>query len=354
MMIPCTLPIINCARGIKSSMIPTLEAAPSRAMPPARTPLPSKFLHYLEVLGLSYRPSPFEISEGVFTDSFLKAPFKIRVKGLQPFYQASPQLRPTSGISITHIDEAADISELRCFKEGLLLRKSDINEYGTKTHLRAWREFWVVLAGSQLVLFKEVSAMRTRQGMKDSESFPAPRPYSVISLSNAFAVLDCEYTKHINSFRFVASDGRQYLFRASTKHDMMEWISKLNFTAAYKTNDVLPRGLGSHSIKKQNALPRIKSFDFEESGEEGARTKAILSAVSRLEDQIKAAEAKVNDIIHLCRQLKIMIVFSRATRDRASLAIDNLKSQSRRAYLELQRFQCYRDILIQDLEFASY
>lgn len=294
----------------------------------------------------SYRPT-----NSLIHPRLIASPFLMRVKGLQTFFQQSPKLRPTSGFSIAHVDEANDISELRCLKEGLLLRKSDIGESGRKTHLRAWREFWVVLAGSQLLLFKEVSAMRMRQRMKNCESVPAPKPYSIISVANVVAVLDSEYTKHINVFRLVTSDGRQYLFRSHNADDMSEWLAKINFTAAYKSTDVLPRGVPPQAfLSWRNALPHIHSFDFEHNDDDFLRQKVIKSKLAQLDVQCKMVENRLNNDLHLYKQLGVMVVFTKATRDRILGAIERIKGRLRRSYLDMQRLICYRDILMLDLE----
>ncbi|KAI0244824.1 hypothetical protein L0F63_001519 [Massospora cicadina] len=294
----------------------------------------------------SFRPerSPFTYrsAQNGFLGSLLKSPFKMWVRGLQPFYQSSTKSRPTSGFSITFIDEAADISELRCLKEGLLLRKSDVNGSGRKAHLRAWREYWVVLAGSQLVLFKE-----------NKDTFPAPRPYSVTSVANVIAVLDLEYKRHPHAFRFVTSDGRQYLFRADSDRDMLEWVAMINFAAAYKSVDLLPRGVTPHeATAKPAALPSVK-FDFEEDAEEQLRRAVILTKLSQLDRQLQASQARLDDLLQLCNQLRVMVTLTRATRDHLRLVIENLKSRTRQAHIDQQRIQCYREILHQDLAFSQ-
>ncbi|KAI9297478.1 hypothetical protein K502DRAFT_323279 [Neoconidiobolus thromboides FSU 785] len=297
-------------------------------------------------------PYTYRSSQNVFSDALIKNPFKIKVRGIQPHFQHKVKARPVSGFSIQYLDESADISELQCLKEGLLLRKSDLNEAGHKTHLRSWREFWVVLAGSQLVLFKEVSTMRTRSEHLDSTS-PAPQPYSITSVANSIVVLDREYTKHPHVFRFVTSDGRQYLFRCESKGDMTEWMTKINFTAAFKSANVLPRGVSSKAFNMwKKSLPQLDSFDFEDNNDEELRSKVIKENVSLLDKQIQNIQERIDGDLLLLKQMGIMVAFTKSTKERAKGAGHNIQFRLKSYYLELQKAQCYKEILERDLSLS--
>lgn len=356
---PSNGPPINATDSVKKSWFQKLQEVNQKIVFRGTQTLAGQDSSGVKIASLmgSFLPDkiPFSYisSQNVFADSSLKSPFTMRVKGLTSFFQQPQMSRPVSGFSISHVDEINDITELRCLKEGLILRKSDINEVGRKAHLRVWREFWAVLAGSQLVLFKEVSVMRMRQRLK-SDALPVPKPYSITSVANVIAVVDHEYTKHANVFRFSTSDGRQYLFRAESKQDMEEWMAKINFTAAFKSSDVLPRGVSSQVFDTwRQGLPQIKNFDFEVDDQEALRGRVIRLRITHLDKQIQIFLQRIESEKLLLHQLSIMVVLTKSAHDCALLAIDRIRLRLRRKYLALQRFNCYREILLQDLALAT-
>jgi hypothetical protein len=280
----------------------------------------------------------------------LKSPFKVKVKGANTSYQTTIQEKIAFDYSIQYIDEYSNISELQCLQEGLLLRKSDITINGKKSHLRNWREFWVVLAGSQLILFKDVSVMRMRKQLRGINSFPAPKPYSITSVVNAVCVIDQEYTKYSHTFRFVTSDGRQYLFRSQNQAEMTEWMGKINYIAAFKTNQLVPRSVSQNNFSTWRTIRPTKPKSISESEPEAERRELLINKVTQLKEKIKAIQNKIDKDLTLHKQMAVMFTFNRSTRDRAMMSADQVKARLKRVQLEYQKYLCYEEILQFELD----
>lgn len=276
------------------------------------------------------------------------APFNLQVKGLLNNFHQNFKEGPTSGFSYSSIDDVSDITELKCHSEGFVLRKSDINDSGRKTHLRTWREFWAVLSGSQLLLFKEVSFMRLRQHVQD-QPFIAPKPYSVTSISNGISLIDHEYTKHDNVFRFITSDERQYLFRVESQEAKLEWMSKINFMASFSSISICPRKSFCSIYGTESPL----NIGSDTGNNEVSNTQKLNNAISLLNAPIQKLQNKIDDDLKLLYQIGIMVVFTKHTRDRVLYNISRIKFRLRQNHLELQRLLCYQENLLTYLNFSS-
>lgn len=94
------------------------------------------------------------------------------------------------------------VSTLRVTKIGLLHRKEDILEGGRRAINRKWREWCVLLTGSQLLFFRELSWATTIPAYIDSASghalFPQtglPQPDELLTVKDTIAIFDKSYTK---------------------------------------------------------------------------------------------------------------------------------------------------------------
>jgi hypothetical protein len=86
---------------------------------------------------------------------------------------------------------------LRVSKIGVLRKKEHMTDTGKKAGNRKWRPFSVLLTGSQLLFFRDLSWVDIL-GEEDSLSLPPGslfKPDEVISLNNAIALIDSSYTK---------------------------------------------------------------------------------------------------------------------------------------------------------------
>lgn len=96
-----------------------------------------------------------------------------------------------------------DLVTLTVTKVGQLLRKEEILEGGRKANSRKWREWSVLLTGSQLLFSRDpnlATMVQTQShinnGASAAGSHPLlPRPDEMLSLRDAVAVYDRSYTK---------------------------------------------------------------------------------------------------------------------------------------------------------------
>jgi hypothetical protein len=94
---------------------------------------------------------------------------------------------------------ARDVWTLKVTKAGVLQRKDDAAEGGRRAPNRKWREWSVILTGSQLLFFRDpgwVASMLSQSEAPDAEA-PAGmlRPDELLSVKDAIAVYDQLYTR---------------------------------------------------------------------------------------------------------------------------------------------------------------
>ncbi|KAF9015320.1 hypothetical protein BDQ17DRAFT_1269079 [Cyathus striatus] len=144
----------------------------------------------------------------------------------------------------------ADFSKRQIFamkvtKIGLLQRKDDLLEGGRRALNRKWRTWTVILAGFQLLFFRDTtlaaSLLSTQLFSSDGEDIISGdilHPDELVSVKDSIAVFDRSYRKHPNTVRFALSNGRQMLLQTLEARDIDEWISKINYASTFKSTGV--------------------------------------------------------------------------------------------------------------------
>ncbi|KAF8078454.1 hypothetical protein FPV67DRAFT_1557780 [Lyophyllum atratum] len=152
----------------------------------------------------------------------------------------------------THTPIAASPSSrnlwtLKLTKVGLLNRKDDILEGGKKASNRKWRQWSVVLTGSQLLFFRDPSWASSLVAHSDGHAILPQlalfKPDELLSVKGAIAVYDKSYTKYENTFRFALADGRRILLQAPNDKELNEWMAGVNYASAFKSAGVRMRPL---------------------------------------------------------------------------------------------------------------
>lgn len=82
------------------------------------------------------------------------------------------------------------------------------------------------------------------------------RPVQIISLADAVCIHDDSYTKYPYVFRLMTGDGQLFLLRAKNNADLDDWMLKINYAAASKTNNVRlrPPRQNAHRDKRQEVI----------------------------------------------------------------------------------------------------
>lgn len=82
------------------------------------------------------------------------------------------------------------------------------------------------------------------------------RPVQIISLADAVCIHDDSYTKYPYVFRLMTGDGQLFFLRAKNNADLDDWMLKINYAAASKTNNVRlrPPRQGPHRDKRQEVI----------------------------------------------------------------------------------------------------
>ncbi|KAI0778081.1 hypothetical protein BD413DRAFT_608746 [Trametes elegans] len=140
---------------------------------------------------------------------------------------------------------------IKVTKIGLILRKEDTIEGGRRAMNRKWREWCVLLTGSQLLFFRDfawANSVQTQLGQANGQvvlqQTSLPQPDEILSTRDAVAVYDKSYTRYPNTLRLVMPDGRQFLLQSQDEKEMNEWIARINYASAFKTAGVRMRALG--------------------------------------------------------------------------------------------------------------
>ncbi|PCH33556.1 hypothetical protein WOLCODRAFT_129831 [Wolfiporia cocos MD-104 SS10] len=136
---------------------------------------------------------------------------------------------------------------IKVTKVGILSRKDDTVEGGRRMMNRKWREWCVLLTGSQLLFFRDPALASSIQAecnghVLSRTAMPSPDEY--VSVKDSIAVYDKSYSKHPNTLRLVMSDGRQFLLQTREEKEMNEWISRINYASAFKSAGVRMRAMG--------------------------------------------------------------------------------------------------------------
>ncbi|KAF5377559.1 hypothetical protein D9615_005260 [Tricholomella constricta] len=151
---------------------------------------------------------------------------------------------------------SGDAWTLKLTKVGLLNRKDDVLERGKRASNRKWRQWSVVLTGSQLLFFRDpswASSLLAAQSVPSDRHtiFPQSalfKPDELLSVKDAIAVYDKSYTKYENTLRFLLADGRQLLLQALNETDLNDWIAGINYASAFKSAGVRMRPLEMSGI----------------------------------------------------------------------------------------------------------
>lgn len=294
----------------------------------------------------------------------------------------SERSRPNAFQSPSTVENPQDaipgVVDIKITKVGTLWRK-DIKKKRTRS---PWQQWGVILTGSQLYFFKNLSWIkdllhqqekhRKEGNINNPVVFSPPllafKPDSMLSTDNAVALHDGTYKKHKNAFAFVRHGGMLEYFLAEEEEDMNDWIAKLNYAATFKTAGIRMRG--AYDVNRSRGVRRLDSSStgprpkLTGDGNGGRKMSvdpqlAMEISVARrqlMELKIADAEKKLENtnkqmelLLRNARHLQILAPIQAKAREQVIHSAATLSAKLKWVRMEYWKLQCHRDILALDL-----
>lgn len=373
----------------KNSLLPTPstpEAAIKKATKEPIDPYTIILDNRLDIL----RPNLKDVMQMEDHFSYLGTAPSLNLKELQnTFFRTgilqivSARSRPDAFMSektATNPDEAQPgVVDIKVTKVGLLWRK-DVKKKKTRS---PWQEWGAILTGAQLYFFRNTAWVKTLMHQYDShikngqdgipiifkpplESF---KPDALMSTDGAVALSDSAYKKHKHAFVYVRHGGLEEVLLADDEAEMNDWLAKLNYAAAFRTNGVRMRGVigGGYDGQGRRALRRLDTEAIQSpSGEVmiarskvdqqmaqdilWARREIMLQKVAEANETLRDEEKKLDDQLRNARHLQLLAPIQPKTRDSILMSAGRMAAQLKWTRVDICRLKCHRDILLLDLE----
>ncbi|PSR79109.1 hypothetical protein BD289DRAFT_346033, partial [Coniella lustricola] len=294
----------------------------------------------------------------------------------------SARSRPDAFMSektATNPDEAQPgVVDIKVTKVGLLWRK-DAKKKKTRS---PWQEWGAILTGAQLYFFRNTTWIKHLMHQYDShikqghdgipivfkpplESF---KPDALMSTDGAVALLDTSYKKHKHAFVYVRHGGLEEVLLADDDEEMNDWLAKLNYAAAFRTNGVRMRGVtagtydgqGRRSTKKDTEAVQTPSgevliarsrLDQQMTNDIlFARRELMLAKVAEANQKLQEEEKKLEEELRNARHLQLLAPIQPKTREAMLLAAARMAAQLKWTRVAIWKLKCHRDIMLLDLE----
>lgn len=274
------------------------------------------------------------------------------------------------------------VVQIQVTKVGILWRKNAKR----KKARSPWQEWGAILTGSQLYFVRNLGWIKTlmhqvqshqKAGFKTAVVFKPSleefKPDALTKTDDAVALLDRSYNKHKNAFQLMRAGGEEEVFLADTEDELNEWISLINYTAAFRYAGVAVRGFldsrlltqeprmmrlnstatagTSHSLREQTQGQILRAPNIDPHAilqVMAARRKIMIVRIAEAEIALSEMNKKLDEMLRNARHLQILAPIQPRTRDvviHAAARMDAMLKWSRR---EIWRTRCYKDILSMD------
>lgn len=292
----------------------------------------------------------------------------------------------TLPLTITNPNEAhPGIVEIKVAMIGTVWRKDAKKKKGRSP----WQEWGVLLTPSQLYFFKNAGWIKglahqfethQRHGQQLARLVLKPqleefKPDASVRVDSAVALIDTNYKKHKNAFILVRhgkpSEDRQEdyfeeVLLADNEAEMISWLMKINYAAAFMTTNIGMRPLSTPNRDDQDR-PELHRREYKASFESAqipshnlssqngdsmsaARSHAMTQRVSLTDIAIVKAQERLEENLKSARHLQILVPFPPKTRSDLLAVGARMAYRVKKSRFELCRLKCQRDILEKDLQ----
>lgn len=302
----------------------------------------------------------------------------------------SPRSRPDAFMTPTSIGNPADsqpgLVDIRVAKVGSLWRKDLKRKRGRSP----WQEWGAILTFSQLYFFRDVNWVKSlmsqheahqKSGRRGTVLFRPPlidfKPDAIMSTYDAVALLDTGYKKHKHAFVFVRHNALEEVFLADNEADMEDWLSKMNYAAAFRTTGVRPKGMmmaTSYEAQRDRISTAdpiwpsntLQPFQQEPAQQEcpspnleGSFSFEVATASQHLMNQrvIEANEKllgfqnQLDDLLRNARHLKMLMPIHPKTREQVIMAAGRMAARVKWVRQDIWRIKSYQGILLRDMDY---
>ncbi|KAJ5663458.1 hypothetical protein N7507_004189 [Penicillium longicatenatum] len=282
----------------------------------------------------------------------------------------------------TSLDNPAEsnpgLVDIKVAKVGLLWRKDP-----KKKRARSpWAEWGAVLTFSQLYFFRNVNWVRSlmaqhenyvKNDRKGTLVFRPPlaefKPDAIMSTNDAVALLDTSYKKHKYAFSYVRHNALEEIFLASSESEMNDWISKLNYAAAFRTTGVRTKGMiatnyegqryrtsqrietaslsSQHSPEKEPPSPSIATDIVAEFV--AARRQLMSQKIREANEKLFVTQKQLEELLRNARHLQILTPVNPRARENVIMAAGRMAAKLKWVRQDLWRNKCYREVLLRDM-----
>ncbi|KAJ5750820.1 hypothetical protein N7533_007848 [Penicillium manginii] len=283
------------------------------------------------------------------------------------------------GVLDSSADSNPGLVDIKVAKVGLLWRKDP-----KKKRARSpWQEWGAVLTFSQLYFFRNVNWVRSlmaqsdayvKGGRKATLVFRPPlaefKPDAIMSTNDAVALLDTDYKKHKHAFSFVRRNAIEEIFLADSESEMNDWISKLNYAAAFRTTGVRTKGMiatnyEGQRYRKSQRMNSISSVQSHQSSEKeppspsidtdivaefvAARRQLMSQKIRETNEKLFVTQRQLDELLRNARHLQILTPVHPRARESVIMAAGRMAAKLKWVRQDIWRNKCYREVLLRDL-----